>query len=130
MSPFGGKSLPACGFECEHSFLVGNSEASEPSCAWSEGFASFWALFSNESYDGDLSTRNDGPVFDFFFAGGRINYESRTGFASGDRVEGNVTAALWDIYDSSNDDAPGSGIGSIFRWPRASLARHVREQPA
>lgn len=81
-------------------------------CAWYEGFASFWGSFSNEFYDGDNVNTNDGGVFDWF-GGGSRNYETRAGFANGDMVEGNVTAAMWDIFDNANDDAAGSGSDTL-----------------
>jgi hypothetical protein len=83
-------------------------------CAFSEGFANFWALYSNEFYDGDNNAANDGPIYNWF-SGASTNTETRDGntYDNGDRVEGNVAAALWDIYDSADDDRPGNGIDQI-----------------
>ncbi|HYO13513.1 MAG TPA: hypothetical protein VE685_09995 [Thermoanaerobaculia bacterium] len=78
-------------------------------CALSEGFADFWAWYSNEFYDGDNSAANDGPIFNF--PGGiSTNMETRDGgtYDAGDRVEGNVAAALGDFLDFAND-GPATG---------------------
>jgi Ca2+-binding RTX toxin-like protein len=73
-------------------------------CALSEGFADFWAWYSNQFYDGDNSTTNDGGIFNFP-GGGSNNMETRDGgnFQTGDRVEGNVAGALGDLLDSANE---------------------------
>ena len=82
-----------------------------PTCGWTEGFADFWPLFSNELYDGDALATNNGPVYNFVPNQGGINLESRNAgmFADGDWVEGNIAGALWDIYDNLNDNKPGAG---------------------
>lgn len=84
-------------------------------CGWTEGFADFWALFSDELYDGDGLATNNGPVYNFAPNQGGINLESRNAgmFADGDWVEGNVAGALWDIYDNLNDNKPGAGTDLI-----------------
>jgi hypothetical protein len=83
-------------------------------CALSEGWADFWAWYSNQSYDGDNSTTNNGPIFNFP-NGATYNLETRNNntFESGDKVEGNVAGALGDIFDATNDNKPGSGIDQI-----------------
>ncbi len=83
-------------------------------CGFSEGWANFWALYSNQFYDGDNSTANDGPIYNWF-SGASTNMETRDNhtYDNGDQVEGNVAGALWDIYDSANDNKPGNGIDQI-----------------
>lgn len=66
---------------------------SASNCAWFEGWANFQSLV----------TYND-PVYSMLFR--TYNLETRNGnwiFDSGDLVEGNVAASLWDIYDSNDD---------------------------
>jgi hypothetical protein len=67
-------------------------EAYNPVCAWTEGWAIFWALVVN----------ND-PFYEW--ANGR--YESLESTllwtALGDQVEGHVAATLWDLVDTPND---------------------------
>ena len=67
---------------------------SEPGCAWTEGWAHFSALavfddeyFTDNTYghSHNLETRDDGS------------------FPDGDSCEGNVAAALWDIYDDHDE---------------------------
>lgn len=78
-------------------------------CALSEGFADFWAWYSNEFYDGDSSAANDGPIFNWP-GGASTNLETRDGgtYDAGDRVEGNVAGSMGDFYDFAND-GPASG---------------------
>ncbi|MFP5288397.1 MAG: pre-peptidase C-terminal domain-containing protein, partial [Thermoanaerobaculia bacterium] len=87
------------------------SLASGPGCALSEGFANFWAWYSNQFYDGDSSTANDGGTFNWP-GGAWTDLESRgEGFyEAGDQVEGNVAAALGDLLDGENE-GPASGAG-------------------
>ncbi len=66
--------------------------ASHDNCAWTEGFATYVALFVNEP-DGDRTAYG-------------YNYEnlpSCASFACGSNVEGRVTASLWDMSDSNNE---------------------------
>ena len=83
--------------------------ASGPGCALSEGFAGFWAWYSNELYDGDNMTANDGPVFNWP-SGASTNMETRDGgtYDAGDQVEGNVAAVFGDMFDTAND-GPAQG---------------------
>lgn len=85
------------------------SKVSGPGCALSEGFANFWAWYSNQFDDGDSSTANDGPIFNWP-GGASTNLETRDNgtYDAGDRVEGNVAAALGDFFDTAND-GPGTG---------------------
>jgi hypothetical protein len=82
-----------------------------PNCGWTEGFADFWSLFSNQLYDGDGLATNNGPIFNFVPNRSGVNLETRNigMFGDGDWVEGNVASALWDIYDTLNDNKPGAG---------------------
>jgi hypothetical protein len=87
---------------------------SGPGCALSEGFANFWTWYSNQFYDGDNTTANDGPIYDFA-GGGQVNMETRAGFANGDQVEGNVAAVMGDFLDpagegASPDDRVADGV--------------------
>jgi hypothetical protein len=78
-------------------------------CALSEGFADFWAWYGNEFYDGDSSSANNGPVFNWP-GGASTNLETRDNgtYQAGDRVEGNVAASLGDFHDFAND---GPSVG-------------------
>jgi len=68
---------------------------SSAGCAWDEGWAHFWALWCT----------ND-PVR-HFPGGSGVDLEVPTwgtpDWDNGDQVEGRVSGALWDIYDSTND---------------------------
>jgi len=81
--------------------------ASSAGCAWTEGWANFFplAVYDDEYYtntaDGysyNLETRNDGNC------------------GSGDDVEGNVAASLWDIYDDHDEmyDRLSDGFSNIW----------------
>lgn len=87
------------------------SQVSGPGCALSEGFANFWAWYSNQFYDGDSTSANDGGTFNWP-GGSSTNMETRGGgsYQSGDQVEGNIAAALGDLLDSANE-GPASGPG-------------------
>jgi hypothetical protein len=81
---------------------------SGPGCALSEGWANFWAWYSNEFYDGTNNPANYGPVWNFA-SGATRNLETRDNgtFQMGDQVEGNVAAALGDMLDTNNETPPG-----------------------
>jgi hypothetical protein len=68
-------------------------------CAWSEGFAN--AV--------DLIVKDE--KYYRWSSGSTANNETRAGFASGDRVEGNVAATFWDWLDEAND---GSGTNRDY----------------
>jgi hypothetical protein len=89
-------------FDCPSPHFLGS--VSGPGCALFEGWADFWAWYSNQSYDGDNSTANDGPIFNFA-NGSTQNLETRDSgtFSSGDQVEGNVAAVMGDLMDFAND---------------------------
>lgn len=61
------------------------------SCAWSEGWANAVSLL----------VPND-PLYRWA-SGSTANNETRSGFAAGDSVEGNVAAVFWDWMDKTND---------------------------
>jgi hypothetical protein len=90
------------------------SKVSGYGCALSEGFANFWAWYSNALDDGDGSIFNDGPIFNWP-GGAFTDLETRGGgtYDAGDRVEGNVAAAMGDFYDSAND-GPSSGPADVL----------------
>jgi hypothetical protein len=100
-------------------FIDGVSAAG---CALSEGFADYWSWYSDEFYDGDNITTNDGAVYND--PGFSVDFETRSGFAGGDLCEGNVAAVMGDWMDPANDGgAPGStsagdhmtdGVGHIW----------------
>jgi len=94
-------------FDCPSPHYI--EQVSGPGCALFEGFANFWAWYSNQFYDGDSSTANDGPIFNWP-GGASTNLETRSGYQSGDQVEGNIAAALGDLLDSANE-GPASGPG-------------------
>ena len=81
--------------------------ASSAGCAWIEGWANFFPLavyddeyYSNtaDGYSYNLETRNDGNC------------------GSGDDIEGNVAAALWDIFDDHDEmyDRFSDGFSNIW----------------
>lgn len=83
-------------------------------CALSEGWANFWAAYSNQFYDGDNISSNDGPIKNWFGLDDSVNFETRgSSWETGDQVEGNVAGALWDIFDSTNDNISGNGIDEL-----------------
>jgi hypothetical protein len=81
---------------------------SEPGCAWSEGWASFMPL---AVFDDEYFTDNT-------YGHGSRNLETRDdgSFPDGDSCEGNVAAALWDIYDDHDEiyDRLSDGFGNIW----------------
>ncbi|MEA3324672.1 MAG: hypothetical protein U9Q37_05970, partial [Euryarchaeota archaeon] len=87
---------------------------SEPGCAWSEGWAHFMPL---AVFDDEYIT--DTTYFPDVFGTDTINLETRTGklnFPAGDSCEGNVAAALWDIYDDHDEmyDRLSDGFCNIW----------------
>jgi len=86
-------------FDCGSSHDI--PDATGPGCAMSEGWADFWSAYGTGN-----------PAY-LYTAGGAIsNFETRSGYrawASGDWVEGNVAAVMWDMYDASND-GPSNGL--------------------
>lgn len=102
-------------FDCPSPHYI--SIVSGPGCALSEGFANFWAWYSNELYDGDGTSANDGPVFNWP-GGAATNLETRDGgsYQQGDQVEGNVAAAMGDFHDGSNDgnDRLSDGVQHVW----------------
>lgn len=105
-----GASLPTD--DCPSSHAI--EAVSGTGCAWQEGWANFWSAYSDEFYDGDNNAANDGPIWNWF-SGASRNLETRGGntFANGERVEGNVAGALWDIFDVNNENAPFDGVDQI-----------------
>jgi len=81
---------------------------SEPGCAWTEGWASFMPL---AVFDDEYFTDNT-------YGHGSCNLETRdnSSFPDGDSCEGNVAAALWDIYDDHDEmyDRLSDGFGNIW----------------
>ena len=88
--------------------------AGGPGCGLSEGFADFWAWYSNQFYDGDNNGANNGGIWDFP-GGGQVDMETRNNgtFDNGDTVEGNVAAAMGDMLDFAND-GPATGAADII----------------
>ncbi|PXF61601.1 MAG: hypothetical protein C4B59_03370 [Candidatus Methanogaster sp.] len=87
---------------------------SEPGCAWVEGWAHFMSL---AVFDDKYFT--DTTYFPEVFDTDTINLETRNGnlnFPDGDSCEGNVAAALWDIYDDHDEmyDRLSDGFGNIW----------------
>ena len=78
---------------------------SSTGCAWSEG----WASFLKTAVTGD-------PTYNFK-SGSSVNYESSTwtsfGWDEGDQVEGRVTAAMWDMFDTVDDGDDQYGDGDF-----------------
>jgi CARDB len=119
--------------DCPSSHLI--STVSGPGCAFSEGFADFWAWYSNELYDGDDSAANNGPIFNWP-SGASTNMETRDGgtYQSGDQVEGNIAAALGDLFDSLNEgpatgaaDRLSDGIQHIWHTISSQSAHNLSE---
>lgn len=75
-------------------------------CGLSEGFADYWSWYSNEFYDGDSDSGNDGPIYDD--PGFSVNFETRDDgtWASGPTVEGNVAGAFGDMMDAVTEGPP------------------------
>lgn len=67
--------------------------ASNASCAWTEGWATFFALAATndpiDTYVNHYSIDMESPYWQ--------------SYSTGDTVEGNVAAALWDIFDYDDD---------------------------
>ncbi len=83
-------------------------------CAWSEGWADFFALLVN----GD-------PCYDFgpgpcgFGGFGFYNLETQNrndGQAKGDKVEGRVAGALYDLFDNTTDGYDQGFFGFLPIW--------------
>jgi hypothetical protein len=74
---------------------------SNSTTAWAEGWADFFPL---AVFNDPVFTWSNGTHW------ADINLETPTwytlGWDSGDEVEGRVAGALWDIFDSQNDNAP------------------------
>ena len=95
---------------------------SGPGCALSEGFADYWSWYSDEFYDGDNTTANDGPVYND--PGFSVDFETRAGFANGDQVEGNIAGIMGDLADGAQDggaagtstagDHLADGVGHVW----------------
>jgi hypothetical protein len=87
-------------------------------CAWTEGWADFYALAVN----GD-------PVYTWP-SGDPLNLETPTwgtaSWDSGDKVEGRVAGALWDIYDSTDDGNDHISDGLSHIWGTFSTHTHDR----
>ncbi|ARU60353.1 hypothetical protein CBW65_04200 [Tumebacillus avium] len=81
-------------------------EKSHVNCAWTEGWASFVALYVNRDAVYHWST---GATLDH-------EYYPSTG-DQGDAVEGRVTASLIDLYDANNDgtDTRSYAFSDVFR---------------
>jgi hypothetical protein len=76
-------------------------------CAWTEGWASFFPLAAyNDKYFSDTHQ------------GFQLNFESGpwSGWDCGYDVEGRVTAALWDIYDTADDGYESYDGGFLEIW--------------
>jgi len=77
-------------------------------CAWSEGWADFYPLVVNAD-----------PVFTWP-SGASLNLETPTwgtlNWDNGDRVEGRVAGALWDIFDSVDDGFDQISDGFMHIW--------------
>lgn len=77
-------------------------------CGWTEGWADFFPLFVNGN-----------PTYTWA-SGAQLNLETPKlgtyGWDNGDKVEGRVAGALWDIYDSTNEgtDQITDGVGNIW----------------
>lgn len=79
--------------------------ASGPGCAWTEGWASFFAL----------AVYND-PILELIGMDG-IDFENPPNeWDSGDEVEGRIVAALWDIFDDQIDGIDLSMFGFNEIW--------------
>ncbi len=72
-------------------------------CAWTEGWASFFALAVNddESYN---ATNLETPTWD------------TPGWDNGDQVEGRVAGALYDFFDDTDDGLDQARIGFAPIW--------------
>jgi hypothetical protein len=101
---------------------------SNATTAWAEGWALFLPLVA---FNSSIFTWANGTYY------ANINFENPTwgqdGWDSGDEVEGRVAGALWDIFDSSNDNAPwyydsfSDGFSRIWNTIRARPCNTSRE---
>lgn len=82
--------------------------AYDAGCAWTEGWATFLALVTNNT-----------PIY-YWANGDSLDFEGPTwgtpNWDTGDWVEGRVAGALWDIFDNQedNDDLYGGGAFAPF----------------
>ena len=86
---------------------------SEPVCAWTQGWAHFMPL---AVFDAKYFTDT---TYIWHIDVATVNLETRNGnvdFPDGDSCEGNVAAALWDIYDDHDEmyDRLSDGFGNIW----------------
>lgn len=105
-------------FDCGSSHDI--PDATGPGCALSEGWADFWSAYGTGN-----------PAYLYTGGGAISNFETRSGYrawASGDWVEGNVAAIMWDMYDSANDgpdnglkDRLNDGISKVWATDRKSV---------
>jgi hypothetical protein len=84
------------------------TKASNPGCAWTEGWSNFFALVVNRSsiFPGHILHVQD------------VNFEHVQKFEQkGDSVEGRVIGSLWDLYDTNNDglDQANYSFQRIYR---------------
>ncbi len=98
--------------------------ASSPSCAWSEGWASFVAALVEDSPRYNISFGADDNHFNWETQErhSRTNIEPPTGslfignYYRGQDGEGSVTAILWDIYDDGNERGDNIAGGAQDIW--------------
>lgn len=80
-------------------------------CAWMEGWADFYALVVNNDPCRDYAAGSCGT--------NSVNFETPTwgdNRPEGDQVEGRITGALWDIYDTPNDGFDRTPYGFDEIW--------------
>lgn len=75
-------------------------------CAWSEGWADFLPLLVNgdECYDFDVGPCTGAPDVRHYNLETHSRSDNPQVFPWGDTVEGRVAGALYDLFDSANDD--------------------------
>lgn len=94
-----------------HDFFDSRTEL----CAWTEGWGDFLAVVVNgdQCYDKGLGPCTGTLNFDYFNV---ENQNWNDGKPRGDKVEGRIAGALYDLYDNANDGFDQIGLGFAPIW--------------
>ena len=85
----------------------------DANCAWSEGWADFLPLVVNgdECYDFDVGSCTGAPDVRHYNLETHSRSDDPQVFPWGDIVEGRVAGALYDLFDSANEDFDSATFG-------------------
>jgi len=74
-------------------------------CAWSEGWADFLPLAVNRDwcFDFGIGPCTGTPDYDYYNLEAHSRDDDQRVFPGGDRVEGRVAGALYDLFDAQNE---------------------------